>query len=47
MVPRAARKPEFKDWNASDLVDLFGNQTRMLRNQLKSSDLFKDAASGS
>ena len=47
MVPRAARMPEFKDWNSGDLVDLFGNQTRMLRNQLKSSDLFKDTASGS
>ena len=47
MVPRAARMPEFKDWNSGVLVDLFGNQTRMLRNQLKSSDLFKDTASGS
>lgn len=41
-IPRAKRRPEFKDWDASDLIDLFGNQTRMLRNQLKSSDLFKD-----
>lgn len=47
MVPRAKRRPEFKDWDSSDLVDLFGNQTRMLRNQLKSSDLFKDTVSGS
>lgn len=47
MVPRAKRRPEFKDWDSSDLVDLFGNQTRMLRNQLNSSDLFKDTASGS
>tara|TARA_R110002049_G_scaffold247690_6_gene422221 strand:+ start:15593 stop:16825 length:1233 start_codon:yes stop_codon:yes gene_type:complete len=47
MVPRAERRPEFKDWNSSDLVDLFGNQTRMLRKQLIGSDLFKDTASGS
>lgn len=47
MVPRAKRRPEFKDWDSSDVVDLFGNQTRMLRNQLKSSDLFKDTTSGS
>lgn len=46
MVPRAKRRPEFKDWDSSDLIDLFGNQTRMLRNQLNSSDLLKDTASG-
>ena len=47
MVPRAKRRPEFKDWDLGNLVDLFGSQTRMLRNQLKRSDLFKDMASGS
>ena len=47
IAPRAMRKPEFKDWDSSDLVNLFGNQTRMLRNQLKGSDLFRDTASGS
>lgn len=47
MVPRAKRRPEFKDWDSSNLVGLFGNQTRMLRNQLRNSDLFKDTASGS
>lgn len=47
ILPRAKRRPEFKDWDSSDLVDLFGNQTRMLRKQQRSSDLFKDTASGS
>ena len=46
MVPRAKSRPEYRDWDSCDLIGLFGNQTRMLRNQLKSSDLFKGAAAG-
>ena len=44
IVPRASRRPEYRDWDAIDLVDLFGNQTRMLRNQLKNSELARSAA---
>ena len=44
IVPRAGRRPEYRNWDACDLVDLFGNQTRMLRNQLKNSELAKGAA---
>ena len=31
MIPRAARRPEFKDWDSGALIELFGNQSRMLR----------------
>ncbi|MEQ8387633.1 MAG: DUF4338 domain-containing protein [Alphaproteobacteria bacterium] len=31
MVPRAVRRPEFKDWDSGALIELFGNQSRMLR----------------
>lgn len=44
VIPRASRRPEYHDWDASDLIDLFGNQTRMLRNQLKNSELARSAA---
>ena len=35
MRPRAERNPDYREWEASNLVDLFGNQTRLLRNRLK------------
>jgi len=31
LVPRAKRRPEFKDWDSNDLIELFGSQKRMLR----------------
>lgn len=31
MLPRAVRRPEFREWSSSNLMELFGNQTRMLR----------------
>lgn len=46
MAPRAKRRPEYREWDSRNLIDLFGNQTRMLRNQLGNSDLFKDTAVG-
>lgn len=46
ITPRAKRRPEFKDWASSDLIDLFGSQTRVLRNQLESLNLLKETASG-
>ena len=46
MVPRAERRPDFADWNSSNLVDLFGSQTRVLRKQLRNSDLLEGAAGG-
>lgn len=46
MVPRAERRPDFADWNSSDLVDLFGSHTRFLRKQLRNSDLLEGAVGG-
>ena len=46
VIPRAHRTPEYRDWDSHNLIDLFGNQTRMLRNQVKSQSRFKDAVGG-
>lgn len=31
MVPRAERRPEYRNWTTSDLTELFGNQRRSIR----------------
>ena len=41
IVPRAKRRPEYRYWDSNDLVDLFGNQTQMLRAQIKKVDMAK------
>ena len=46
IVPRAKRRPEYRYWNSNDLLDLFGNQTRMLRAQIKKAEMTKRAAKG-
>ena len=43
IVPRAKRRPEYRDWDLDDLVDLFGNQTQMLRAQIKKVEMAKRA----
>ncbi|MCY1290318.1 hypothetical protein D9M70_394560 [compost metagenome] len=35
MIPRSRRRPEYRDWMSSDLIDMFGNQARNLRAQLE------------
>lgn len=35
MLPRSRRRPEFRDWMPSDLIDMFGIQARNLRAQLE------------
>ena len=46
MIPRSIRRPEYQDWNASRIVDLFGNQTRILRSQIKKANTAKRKAAG-
>jgi len=46
LVPRAKRRPEFKDWDSSDLIDLFGNQSRMLRSLAEKMEREKRKAEG-
>lgn len=36
IVPRAARQPEYRDWQVSDTVDLLGNQGRKIRHLIES-----------
>jgi len=46
VIPRANRIPEYRSWDSYNLIGLFGNQTGVLRNQVRNSDLFKGAAGG-
>ena len=41
IVPRAKRRPEYRNWDLDDLVDLFGNQTQMLHAQIKTVEMAK------
>ncbi len=47
VIPRSVRRPEYRDWNASDIIDLFGSQTRILRSQIKKADVAKRKAAES
>ncbi len=31
MLPRSQRRPEYRNWTANDLINLFGNQHRLIR----------------
>lgn len=46
MLPRSARRPEYRDWEKCDLVDLFGNQSRTLRSQIKKAEIADWKAAG-
>jgi len=35
MIPRAQRRPEYRTWTSSDLLDLFGGQARVLKAMMK------------
>lgn len=41
MIPRARRRPEYRDWMPSDLIGLFGNQARILHTQTESVEMAK------
>lgn len=43
MIPRSRRRPEYRDWDSSDLIELFGNQARNLRSQIEKMDMVATA----
>ncbi|MCY1369272.1 hypothetical protein D9M69_563020 [compost metagenome] len=43
MIPRSRRRPEYRDWMSSDLIDMFGNQARNLRAQLEKVEVHRKA----
>ncbi|MFG5862625.1 Druantia anti-phage system protein DruA [Metapseudomonas sp. CR1201] len=43
MIPRSRRRPEYRDWTSSDLVDMYGNQARNLRAQLEKAEIHRKA----
>ncbi|WP_044874636.1 Druantia anti-phage system protein DruA [Pseudomonas sp. LFM046] len=43
MIPRSRRRPEYRDWMSSDLIDMFGNQARNLRAQLEKVEMHRKA----
>jgi len=46
LVPRAVRRPEYRGWEPSSLIELFGNQSRMLRSLIDRSELAKKRTEG-
>ena len=46
MVPRSIRRPEYRDWKATNLVELFGRQTRTLRAQIDKAETAKRKSAG-
>ncbi|MGO4307341.1 Druantia anti-phage system protein DruA [Cupriavidus sp. RAF12] len=44
MIPRAMRRPEYRTWSAANLIELFGNQARLLRNQVEAEQSYRRAA---
>ena len=46
MIPRSIRRPEYRNWDATDLVELFGNQTRILRAQITKLETAKRKSTG-
>jgi hypothetical protein len=46
MLPRAERRPEFREWSSANLIELFGNQTRMLRSSIESAGRGKRKLAG-
>lgn len=43
MIPRSRRRPEYRDWISSNLIDVFGNQARNLRSQIEKADMVRKA----
>lgn len=43
MIPRSRRRPEYRDWSACDVIDLFGNQARILRTQIERAEMARKA----
>lgn len=41
MIPRSRRRPEYRDWISSNLIEVFGNQARNLRNQIEKADMVR------
>jgi len=41
MMPRSRRRPEYRDWISSDLIDMFGSQARNMRIQIEKADIIK------
>lgn len=46
MVPRSIRRPEYRDWKATNLVELFGRQTRTLLAQIDKAETAKRKSAG-
>ena len=46
VLPRALRRPEYRDWSSDQLVELFGKQTRILRSSIEKSKLAKEKIRG-
>jgi len=42
MIPRSRRRPEYRDWISSNLIEVFGNQARNLRNQIEKADMVRE-----
>ncbi|WP_256586085.1 MULTISPECIES: Druantia anti-phage system protein DruA [Pseudomonadaceae] len=42
MIPRSRRRPEYRDWISSNLIEEFGNQARNLRNQIEKADMVRE-----
>jgi hypothetical protein len=43
MIPRSQRRPEYRDWMPNGLIDLFGNQARILRTQIDEIEMARKA----
>lgn len=43
MVPRSRRRPEYRDWSSCGVIDLYGNQARILRTQIERAEMAKEA----
>lgn len=41
IIPRSETRPEYRDWAAHDLLDLFGSQTRTLRETIRKAEANK------
>lgn len=43
MIPRSRRRQEYRDWSFCDVIDLFGNQARILRTQIERAEMARKA----